>query len=148
MWTKPPLQEGDKLLARTPVSLTNTLATTANGGQDYNNAHTQESHEKQWKDSCSSSGAQRICNTQAHQSKTQSCQLRFGPPTLVTVQASNYNSLLTTEWPLRNNLSHSVRLTENCFSSTLDYRAALVSAVTSPVYKFRTLIAYSNRRLS
>ena len=45
MCTKPPLQEGDKLLARTPVSLTNTLATTANGGQDYNNAHTQESHE-------------------------------------------------------------------------------------------------------
>jgi len=32
MGTKPPLQEGDKLLARSPVSLTNTLATTANGG--------------------------------------------------------------------------------------------------------------------
>jgi len=46
MGTKPPLQEGDKLLARSPVSLTNTLATTANGGQDYiHNAHTQENHE-------------------------------------------------------------------------------------------------------
>jgi len=46
MGTKPPLQEGDKLLARTPVSFTNTLATTANGGQDYiRNALTQESHE-------------------------------------------------------------------------------------------------------
>ena len=43
---KPPLQEGDKLLARSPVSLTNTLATTANGGQDYiYNAQTQE----QWR---------------------------------------------------------------------------------------------------
>ena len=46
MGTKPPLQEGDKLLARSPVSLTNTLATTANGGQDYiHNAQTQENHE-------------------------------------------------------------------------------------------------------
>ena len=43
---KPPLQEGDKLLALSPVSLTNTLATTANGGQDYiHNAQTQENHE-------------------------------------------------------------------------------------------------------
>jgi len=32
MGTKPLLQEGDKMLARTPVSLTNTLATTANSG--------------------------------------------------------------------------------------------------------------------
>jgi len=43
MAPKPPLQEGGKLLVRTPVSLTNTLATTANGGQDYfHNAMTQE----------------------------------------------------------------------------------------------------------
>jgi len=40
MGTKPLLQEGDKLLARSPVSLTNTLATTASGGQDYiHNTH-------------------------------------------------------------------------------------------------------------
>jgi len=46
MGTKPLLQEGDKLLARSPVSLTNTLATTASGGQDYiHNAQTQENHE-------------------------------------------------------------------------------------------------------
>jgi len=46
MGTKPPLQEGDKLLARTPVSLTNTFATTANGGQDcIHNALTQENRE-------------------------------------------------------------------------------------------------------
>jgi len=46
MGNKPWLQEGDKLLARTPVSLTNTLATTANGGQDYiHNGQTQENHE-------------------------------------------------------------------------------------------------------
>ena len=46
MGTKPPLQEGNKLLARSPVSLTNTLSTTANGGQDYiHNAQTHENHE-------------------------------------------------------------------------------------------------------
>jgi len=46
MGTKPPLQEGDKLLARSPVSLTNTLATTATGGQDYiYNALVQEDRE-------------------------------------------------------------------------------------------------------
>ena len=44
MGAKPPLQEGNKLLARSPFSLTNTLATTANGGQDYN-AQTEENHE-------------------------------------------------------------------------------------------------------
>ena len=101
---KPPLQEGDKPLARSPVSLTNTLATTANGGQDYiQNAQTQENHENSKRTILAPRAHQRICNTQVHQSRTQSRQLRFGPPTLVTVQASKYNSLLATEWPLRNN---------------------------------------------
>ena len=46
MDTKTTVAGGGKLLARTPVSLTNTLATTVDGGQDYiHNAQTQENHE-------------------------------------------------------------------------------------------------------
>jgi len=108
MGTRTAVTGGGKLLTRTPVSLTNTLAATANGSQDYiHNALTQ-SRENTKGAIVAPSGAQRICNTQAHRSKTRSRQLRLGPPTLVAVQASRYDSLLITDWALGSNESHSI----------------------------------------
>jgi len=106
---EPSLQGGKLLLARIPVSLTNALATTASGGQGcIYNALTE--------DNCESSegtiAAPRVHSesaTHRHTGpKTQSHQLRFVSPTLVIVQASKYDSLLTTDWASGNNGSHSI----------------------------------------
>jgi len=60
---------------------------------------------------------------------------------------NTFDSLLTTEWALGNNKIHSIRLTKNCFSSTLVNRTSYSPlhlsqhSYLTPVYKLKTLIA-------